>query len=116
MAAFARMITAPLLLALHYLAVIPLHATRSLWIAAKVGLHAATVSQLSCSDGFNVVEFVKTIEHPVVAATDFTGRTTRERTRTAPSTVTLATTVASTGQTPKFASSPSGGSPGTNTA
>jgi len=69
MAAFARMITAPLLLALHYLAVVPLHAARSLWIASKVGLPSALVSQLSavCSEGFNMVGFVKTIEDPVVA-------------------------------------------------
>jgi len=62
------MITAPLLLALHYLAVIPSHAARSLWIAAKVGLPTSIVSQLSCIDGFNMVEFVEPIEHPVVAA------------------------------------------------
>jgi hypothetical protein len=46
MTAIAGMLNYPLLRALHFLAVVPLHTARSLWIAAKLKLHPDIVSEL----------------------------------------------------------------------
>jgi len=67
MAAFAGMLNYSLLLALHFLAVVPLHTARSLWIATKLKLHPDVVSELSCYDAVDLKKVVKNMEEPVVA-------------------------------------------------
>ena len=67
MAAFAGMLNYSLLIALHFLAVVPLHTARSLWIATKLKLHPDVVSELSCYDAVDLKKVVKNMEEPVVA-------------------------------------------------
>jgi hypothetical protein len=67
MTAIVGMLNYSLLRALHFLAVVPLHTARSLWIAAKLKLHPDIVSELSCYDAVDLKKVVKSMEEPVVA-------------------------------------------------
>ena len=67
MAVIAGMLNYSLLLAVHFLAVVPLHAARSLWIATKLKLHPDVVSELSCYDAVDLEKLEKSMEKPVVA-------------------------------------------------
>jgi len=63
----AGMLNYSLLLAVHFLVAVPLHAARSLWIATRLKLHPDVVSKLSCYDAVDLEKLVKSMEKPVVA-------------------------------------------------